>query len=124
MPGEDGRDPTMDAPAEGRGGLPRPVSGDSDSALTVLVALAVNVLTAAAKSVAATITASASMTAKAAHSWADAGNELFLVVANRRSARPPDPAHPLGYGREAYVWSLSAALGRSWPGARCRSPTA
>ena len=102
----------MDVPAEGRG-LPRPLSGqgDSDSAVTVLVALAMNVLTAAAKSVAAAITASASMTAEAAHSWADTGNELFLVVANRRSARPPDPAHPLGYGREAYVWSLFAALG-------------
>lgn len=102
----------MDVPAEGRG-LPGPVSGqgDSDSALTVLVALAVNVLTAVAKSVAATITGSASMTAEAAHSWADAGNELFLIVANRRSARPPDAAHPLGHGREAYVWSLFAALG-------------
>ncbi len=31
----------------------------------------------------------------------------------RRSSsyRPPDRAHPLGYGREAYVWSLLAALG-------------
>jgi divalent metal cation (Fe/Co/Zn/Cd) transporter len=66
---------------------------------------------AAAKSVAAAITGSASLVAEAAHSWADTGNELFLVTANRRSVRPPDPAHPLGYGREAYVWSLFAALG-------------
>src|SRR3954452_1252279 len=51
------------------------------------------------------------MLAEAAHSWADTGNELFLVEANRRSARPPDRAHPLGHGREAYVWSLFAALG-------------
>ena len=36
---------------------------------------------------------------------------MFLLVANRRSRRPPDPAHPLGHGREAYVWSLLAALG-------------
>jgi cation diffusion facilitator family transporter len=102
----------MDVPAEGRG-LPRPVSGqgDSDTLLTVLVALGVNLLIAAAKSVAATITGSASLTAEAAHSWADTGNELFLVVASRRSARPPDTAHPLGHGREAYVWSLFAAMG-------------
>ena len=36
---------------------------------------------------------------------------MFLLVANRRSNRSPDPTHPLGYGREAYVWSLLAALG-------------
>jgi cation diffusion facilitator family transporter len=57
------------------------------------------------------ITGSVSLSAEAAHSWADTGNELFLVVANRRSTRPPDQAHPLGHGREAYVWSLFAALG-------------
>jgi cation diffusion facilitator family transporter len=81
------------------------------SVLTVLVALASNLLVAVAKSLAAVITRSASLTAEAAHSWADTGNQLFLLVANRRAARPPDRAHPLGHGREAYVWSLFAALG-------------
>lgn len=57
------------------------------------------------------MTGSASILAEAAHSWADSGNEVFLLVANRRSRRPSDPAHPFGYGREAYVWSLLAALG-------------
>ena len=57
------------------------------------------------------MTGSASILAEAAHSWADSGNEVFLLVANRRSRRSPDPAHPFGYGREAYVWSLLAALG-------------
>jgi divalent metal cation (Fe/Co/Zn/Cd) transporter len=33
------------------------------------------------------------------------------MIANRRSLRPPDRAHPFGHGREAYVWSLFAALG-------------
>jgi cation diffusion facilitator family transporter len=79
--------------------------------VTVLVALAANLLVAVAKSVAAAITRSASLAAEAAHSWADTGNEVFLLVANRRAARPPDRAHPLGHGREAYVWSLFAALG-------------
>lgn len=91
----------------------RPVTDQrgSDSVLTVFVALGANLLVAAAKSVAAAVTGSASLTAEAAHSWADTGNEIFLVIANRRSARPPDRAHPLGHGREAYVWSLFAALG-------------
>ena len=66
---------------------------------------------AVAKTVAATVTGSASILAEAAHSWADTGNEVFLLVANRRSRRPRDDTHPLGYGREAYVWALLAALG-------------
>jgi cation diffusion facilitator family transporter len=85
--------------------------GGSESVTTVLVALGANVLVAAAKSAAAVVTGSASILAEAAHSWADAGNEVFLLIANRRSRRPPDRAHPLGHGREAYVWSLFAALG-------------
>ena len=85
--------------------------GGSESLTTVLVALSANVLIAVAKSVAAAVTGSASILAEAAHSWADAGNGVFLLVADRRSRRPADQAHPLGHGREAYVWSLFAALG-------------
>ena len=85
--------------------------GASDSTTTVIVAFAANLVIALAKSAAALMTASASLLAEAAHSWADAGNEVFLVIAQRRSRREPDPQHPLGHGREAYVWSLFAALG-------------
>jgi cation diffusion facilitator family transporter len=83
----------------------------SDSLTTVLVAFSANVLIAVAKSAAAIATGSASLVAEAAHSWADSGNEIFLLIANRRGRRPPDRAHPLGHGREAYVWSLFAAIG-------------
>ena len=86
-------------------------TGGSESLITVLVAFAVNVLIAVAKSAAAALTGSASLLAEAAHSWADTGNEIFLLIADRRSRRPPDPAHPFGHGREAYVWSLFAAIG-------------
>ncbi|PFG29762.1 cation diffusion facilitator family transporter [Paramicrobacterium agarici] len=79
--------------------------------MTVIIAFTANVLVAIAKSVAAALTGSASMLAEAAHSWADAGNEVFLIVADKRSAKPKDERHPLGYGREAYVWSLIAAFG-------------
>jgi cation diffusion facilitator family transporter len=85
--------------------------GTSASVRTVLVAFGANLLVAMAKSIAALVTGSASMLAEAAHSWADTGNEVFLLVANRRSRRAPDLAHPLGHGREVYVWSLLAALG-------------
>jgi cation diffusion facilitator family transporter len=81
------------------------------STLTVLVAFGANFAIAVAKTAAAVVSGSASMLAEAAHSWADTGNEIFLLIANRRSTRPPDPGRPLGYGREAYVWSLLAAVG-------------
>ncbi|PSL39272.1 cation diffusion facilitator family transporter [Labedella gwakjiensis] len=87
------------------------------SSLAVVVAFVANVLVAIAKSAAAALTGSASMLAEAAHSWADAGNEIFLIVADRKAARPRDAAHPLGYGRESYVWSLFAAVGLFTAGA-------
>jgi cation diffusion facilitator family transporter len=85
--------------------------GGSESLLTILVAFGANVLIAVAKTGAGLLTGSASILAEAAHSWADTGNEVFLLIASRRSRRPADPAHPLGHGREAYVWSMFAALG-------------
>jgi cation diffusion facilitator family transporter len=51
------------------------------------------------------------MASEASHSLADTANDLFLVIAQRRSGRRPDDQHPLGYGREAYFWALIAALG-------------
>jgi cation diffusion facilitator family transporter len=86
-------------------------SSDHESTLTVIMAFGANLLVALAKTAAAILTGSASMVAEAAHSWADTGNEIFLLVANRRAALGPDEKHPLGFGRESYVWSLFAALG-------------
>ena len=89
----------------------------NQSLLTVLIAFLANLLIAIAKSVAAAITSSASMLAEAAHSWADAGNEIFLLIADRRSDRGRDSGHPMGFGREAYVWSMFAAFGLFTAGA-------
>ncbi|MGH1561386.1 cation diffusion facilitator family transporter [Mumia sp. DW29H23] len=89
----------------------------SESTLTVVIAFTANALIAVAKSAAAALTGSASMVAEAAHSWADTGNEIFLLVADRRSSGRPDEDHPLGYGREAYVWSMFAAIGLFTAGA-------
>jgi cation diffusion facilitator family transporter len=87
------------------------VKAKTESTLTVLIAFGANLAIAVAKTVAAVLSGSASMLAEAAHSWADTGNEVLLLIANRRSARPADDRRPLGYGREAYVWSLFAAMG-------------
>jgi cation diffusion facilitator family transporter len=86
-------------------------AGTGGSLLTVLVALGANGLLALAKSAAAVLTGSAAMVAEAAHSWADTGNELLLVIAERRGSRPRDEEHPRGYGRATYIWSLVAAFG-------------
>jgi len=91
--------------------LLRGPAASEESLTTVLVAFGANILVAVAKSAAALVTGSASLVAEAAHSWADSGNEIFLLIANRRARRPPDRAHPFGHGREAYVWSLFAAVG-------------
>lgn len=91
---------------------PTPADSHADqSLLTVLVALVANGLLALAKSVAAALTGSASMVAEAAHSWADTGNEVILVVAERAGSRPRDEEHPRGYGHSTYIWSLVAAFG-------------
>ena len=66
---------------------------------------------AVAKTVAAVVTGSAAMLAETVHSWVSLGAEVFLVGAYLLARRRPDALHPLGYGRESYVWSLFASLG-------------
>ncbi|KPG84379.1 cation diffusion facilitator family transporter [Frigoribacterium sp. RIT-PI-h] len=82
-----------------------------ESTVTVIVAFLANLLIAVAKTVAAFLTGSASMVAESAHSWADTGNEVFLFIADKRGIKRRDDAHPLGYGKETYVWSMFAAFG-------------
>jgi cation diffusion facilitator family transporter len=82
-----------------------------ESTTTVVVALAANLGIAIAKLAAAIITGSSAMLAESFHAMADTGNEVVLLVAQRRSAIPPDEKHPLGHGRAAYFWALIAALG-------------
>jgi cation diffusion facilitator family transporter len=83
----------------------------NDSMRTVLVALGAGIGVTLAKVGAAVFTGSTALAAEAAHSLADNANDLSLLIAQRRSSRPPDDQHPLGYGREAYFWALIAALG-------------
>lgn len=86
-------------------------SNKDNSMLTVLIAVGANFLIAIAKTIVALMTGSASMIAEAAHSWADTGNGTLLIVAEKKSVKPADESHPLGYGKESYVWSMIAAFG-------------
>ena len=90
---------------------PQAQTTSAESLRTVVIALSSNALVAIAKSAAAVLTGSASLFAEAAHSWADTGNEVLLIIAERRARRPADARHPLGFGKDAYIWSTFAAFG-------------
>ena len=81
------------------------------SAGSVFTALAANTTIAIAKGTAAALTGSPALFAETLHTIADAGNEVLLVIALRRSRRGPDETHPFGYGPERYYWALLAAVG-------------
>ena len=83
----------------------------SESRTTVWVAIAANLGIALTKTAAAIITGSSALFAEAAHAFADTGNGVILLVAERRGSRPPDERHPLGHGADAYFWALLASLG-------------
>jgi cation diffusion facilitator family transporter len=83
---------------------------NEESVGTVLVAGAANLGIAIAKAIAGVISGSSAMLSEAAHSFADTVTEALLFTALRRGDQPPDARHPLGYGREVYVWALLASV--------------
>jgi cation diffusion facilitator family transporter len=80
------------------------------SASEVIKSLVVNIVIASSKGVAAAITGSGAMLAETLHSFADCGNQILLLVGIKKSQKPPDPKHPLGYGRNMYFYSFIVAL--------------
>jgi cation diffusion facilitator family transporter len=91
---------------------PSAPSADRDESITsVLAAFAANTAIAIAKGTAAVLTGSPALLAETLHTVADAGNEVFLWIAVRRSRHAPDDTHPFGYGPERYYWALIAAIG-------------
>jgi cation diffusion facilitator family transporter len=76
----------------------------------ILYALAANAGIAAAKGGAAFWTGSGAMLAETLHSIADCANQGLLLLGLKRSQRPADANHPLGYGRATYFWSMIVAL--------------
>lgn len=78
--------------------------------VTIAIAFAGSAFVAACKTAAAASTGSVSMLAEAVHSWIGTVSEIFLVVGYLAARRPADSEHPLGYGRESFVWSLFASI--------------
>lgn len=83
---------------------------DEGSNRVILLALLANLGIAVAKLVGAFFTQSASMLAEGIHSLADCTNQVFLLVGAKKSKKPADDLHPLGYGRESFFWSFMVAL--------------
>lgn len=82
----------------------------ANSVRTIIYALCANTAIAAAKLGAAFVTGSSAMLAEGIHSLADASNQVLLLFGLRRSKRPPNDQHPLGYGKTIYVWSFLVAI--------------
>jgi cation diffusion facilitator family transporter len=83
---------------------------DTHSTKAILYAFAANLGIAAAKTGAALWTGSGSLLAEAIHSYADCGNQVLLLVGMRRSKKEPTRKHPMGFGRESYIWSMMVAI--------------
>lgn len=83
---------------------------EGESVRTVVIALGANLVIATAKLLAGLASRSTGMLAEAAHSAADSVNEVFLAIGLRRDREPPDEMHPLGHGRERFLWAFMAAI--------------
>jgi len=81
-----------------------------ESTRTIVIALSANLVIAAAKLISGLMSSSSALLAEAAHSLADSMNEVLLAVSQHRAAVPSDDLHPLGHGRERFLWAFMAAI--------------
>jgi cation diffusion facilitator family transporter len=82
----------------------------AESRIVVYGAIAGNLAIAATKFIVAGVSGSSAMMSEAIHSTVDTGNDLLLLAGMKLSERKPNAAHPFGYGREIYFWSLIVAV--------------
>ncbi|HXM76416.1 MAG TPA: cation diffusion facilitator family transporter [Thermoanaerobaculia bacterium] len=85
-------------------------AAEGESTRTLVIALLANIVIAIAKLIAGLVSRSTGMLAEAAHSAADSVNEVFLAVGMHRDRQPADATHPLGHGRERFLWAFMAAI--------------
>src|ERR1700726_4119937 len=85
-------------------------AAEGESSRTILIALFANIVIGIAKLIGGLVSGSTGMLAEAAHSAADSVNEIFLAVGVHRDRQPADSKHPLGHGRERFLWAFMAAI--------------
>ncbi|HXF15728.1 MAG TPA: cation diffusion facilitator family transporter [Burkholderiales bacterium] len=82
----------------------------AETTQSVVAAIVGNLLVTATKLVAAAFSGSSAMLSEAIHSLVDSGNGVLMLYGMRRSLKPPDEHHPLGYGHELYFWTLVVGI--------------
>jgi cation diffusion facilitator family transporter len=80
------------------------------STRVAIAALVGNGAMALAKFAAAWISGSTAMLTEGIHSLVDTGDQVLLLIGQKRGQTPADATHPLGYGMETYFWSFIVAL--------------
>lgn len=80
------------------------------SKISVIAAIAANVLIGIVKFIAAGITASAAMMSEGIHSLVDSGNGILVLYGMKKADKTADREHPFGYGKELYFWTLVVSI--------------
>lgn len=76
----------------------------------IYIALGLDLLLAAAKFIAASVTGSSSMISEGIHSSIDATSQILLIWGISTSKKQADEERPFGYGKELYFWSFIVSL--------------
>jgi cation diffusion facilitator family transporter len=80
------------------------------SRVFIYISLAVDLLIATSKFIAAGFTGSSAMVSEGVHSVIDAVSQVMLIWGIRVSKKLPDAERPFGYGKELYFWSFIVSL--------------
>src|SRR6185503_18953772 len=76
----------------------------------IYISLAVDLIIAASKFIAAAFTGSSAMISEGVHSVKHAVSQLMLIWGIKISRKVPDAERPFGYGKELYFWSFIVSL--------------
>lgn len=81
-----------------------------ESKVAVTAAILANIAIGVVKFIASFISGSAAMFSEGVHSIVDSGNGLLVLLGIHRAKKPANFAHPFGYGKELYFWTLVVSI--------------